>query len=193
MGSMAPSPVPQASVVADRSKVSKPEPAEEVKAVGEKEKIVESSGVDFTKLPGMLDQNFEKYDLDSALHSTILSTGNKWTKKYQTALLSPLTTLAMNTDQQKEHRNTAFDLLDALSRSGVLDVDEAEFHVVLAATHCFDETLMNTLIQKNVNPIEKLERSMLIFASTINNISPEELVRPEFLPTIKYTTPNLFE
>ena len=54
-------------------------------------------------------------------------------------------------------------------------------HVVIAATHCFDKTLMNTIVQDNVNPIEKVERSSLIVASTIHNTTPASLISPEHL------------
>ena len=40
--------------------------------------------------------------------------------------------------------------------------------VVVAATHCFDKTLLDTVIQGNVNPIEKVERSLMIVATTIH-------------------------
>jgi hypothetical protein len=43
------------------------------------------------------------------------------------------------------------------------------------STHCFDKTLMNTIIQKNTNPIEKMDQSTLIMASVIHGRGAEEL------------------
>ena len=43
------------------------------------------------------------------------------------------------------------------------------------STHCFDKTLMNTIIQKNTNPIEKMERSTLVMASVIHGKTIEDL------------------
>src|SRR5947208_1622106 len=64
-------------------------------------------------------------------------------------------------------------------------------HVVIASTHCFDKTLMNTLIQDNVNPIEKVERSSLIVASTIHHTSPAALIAPEQLERLSTYSPML--
>ena len=44
------------------------------------------------------------------------------------------------------------------ARSGSLAVEDASLHVVVAATHCFDKTLVDTLVEENVNPIEKAPR-----------------------------------
>ncbi len=51
---------------------------------------------------------------------------------------------------------------------------------------------MNTLIQDNVNPIEKVERSTLIVATTIHGRPAEELVKPEQLERVKQFSPGLF-
>ena len=64
-------------------------------------------------------------------------------------------------------------------------------HVVIAATHCFDKTLVNTIIQDNVNPIEKVERSSLIVASTIHNTTPAALIAPEQLERVATYSPML--
>ena len=39
--------------------------------------------------------------------------------------------------------------------------------MVVAVTHCFEEDVMDTVIQRNINPIEKVEKSSLLIASTI--------------------------
>jgi hypothetical protein len=98
----------------------------------------------------------------------------------------------MSTDQQKTEQNKAYDLLDALSRSGCLAVDAAELHVLIAATHCFDKSLMNTLVQDNINPIEKLERSLLIVASTIQDKPALELIKGEHVDRVQSAAPQLF-
>jgi hypothetical protein len=53
-------------------------------------------------------------------------------------------------------KNNAFDLLDALSRSGEISIDHSDFHVLLPSTHCFTRSLVDTVIVDNVNPIEKV-------------------------------------
>ncbi len=78
--------------------------------------------------------------------------------------------------EQKTERNKAFDLVDALSRSGALTIDHASLHVVIAATHCFDKTLLDTVIEENVNPIEKVERSLMIVATTVHRQPARELL-----------------
>ena len=91
-------------------------------------------------------------------------------------------------------KNKAFDLLDALSRSGALPIECASLHVIVAATHRFDQSLMETVIQENVNPIEKLERSSLIVASTVHGTaSAADLLQPREVARIEGMAPLLFD
>jgi len=147
---------------------------------------------DYTLIPGELDRKFEALDTDGALRPTIIDIGKVWTKKSQKSLLSQPTSATLDVPEQETERNKAFDLLDALSRSGCLAFDHASLHVVMASTHCFDKTLLNTVVQDNVNPIEKVERSTLIVATTIHGKPSEELVRPEVLERVATYSPLLF-
>ena len=64
--------------------------------------------------------------------------------------------------------------------------------MIVAATHRFDQTLMETVIQGNHNPIEKLERSSLIVASTIHGKGSAELLKPAEVARVESTSPMLF-
>eukprot|EP00012_Vannella_robusta_P001713 CAMPEP_0206186944 /NCGR_PEP_ID=MMETSP0166-20121206/2702_1 /ASSEMBLY_ACC=CAM_ASM_000260 /TAXON_ID=95228 /ORGANISM="Vannella robusta, Strain DIVA3 518/3/11/1/6" /LENGTH=889 /DNA_ID=CAMNT_0053602421 /DNA_START=1 /DNA_END=2667 /DNA_ORIENTATION=- len=170
-----PAPAVTPPAPANEAKPDKP-PSDSVPKTQNKAMKAESSEFyDFTALPTQLDQNIEALDTDAALHATIIKAGASWTKKYQKNLLSKPSTLTMNREEQHQSTQQAFDLLDSLSRSGILDMIEAQFHVILAVNHCFDKTLMNSLVQDNVNPIEKLERSTLIVTSTLHSCSYKDL------------------
>ena len=58
------------------------------------------------------------------------------------------------------------------------------FHLVICATHCFAETLMDTVVQKNVNPIPQVERSMLLLAKTVHDEVQDEYHNVLLLCTI---------
>jgi len=135
--------------------------------------------VDYTKIPSEIESKLTDFDVDNAVRPTIINVAQQWTKRFTASLLAQPTEKSMSVAEQESERNKAFDLLDALTRSGNLDVSEASLHVVMAATHCFDQTLMDTLIQRNMNPIERIERSALIVASSVHQATAKELVRPE--------------
>jgi hypothetical protein len=123
-----------------------------------------------TKLPALLDSRYETFDADNALRPAILNVGNDWDKSSQKSLLSVASTSRLSKEDQTKERNAAFDLLDALTRSGGLTIDHGQLHVVIAGLHRFDQSLMDTLIQKNVNPIERVERSYLLMSSTLQGV-----------------------
>jgi len=147
--------------------------------------------IDYTKIPQQMEAQFDEFDEDSALRPTIIAPGNTWNKKFQKTLLSAAESTSLGTDEQGKERQKCFDLLDALTKSGALSVDFASLHVVIAATHCFDKTLMNTLVQDNVNPIEKVERSSLIVASTIHHCEPAALIAADQLQRVATYSPKL--
>uniref|UniRef100_A0A7S2YS48 Uncharacterized protein n=1 Tax=Entomoneis paludosa TaxID=265537 RepID=A0A7S2YS48_9STRA len=124
---------------------------------------------DFTLIPKVLDGKIEKLDQDNSLRSTILKAGTGWSRRRQENLLTKAQSKPLASSAVEEEKNKAFDLLDALSRSGTLSIDCSELHVVVALSHCFENDVMGTVIQDNINPIEKVERSSIIVASTIHD------------------------
>lgn len=146
---------------------------------------------DYTKIPAVLDARFEEYGKGNVIRPTIVHLSNVWSKKSQKSLLSKMEDSTIDEDIQRSEKTKAFDLLDALTKSGALTVDHASLHVVMAATHCFDKTLMDTVIQDNVNPIEKVEKSILIMAATVHDRCVSELVTSDNLDRISNTSPLL--
>jgi hypothetical protein len=63
--------------------------------------------------------------------------------------------------------------------------------VVIAATHCFDRSLVDTVVQRNVNPIEKVEFSSMIMATTIHNEGVENLVVGDQVARLLEHSPSL--
>jgi hypothetical protein len=135
--------------------------------------------VDYTAIPRELDRKLDLLDQDSTLRPTILNLGKTWSREARESLLSEAVEASLSSKQQETERNKAFDLLDALSKSGALMIDDASLHVVIAATHSFDKTLLETVIQQNVNPVEKVERSLMILASTIHRQPVADLLADE--------------
>jgi hypothetical protein len=196
MPAMAP-PHPVQSVPAPVQSPSQPVPVPESAGTPYKSPQIlqepeEEQTEDYTKLPTELDKKFELLDEDSALRPTIIKPGTVWTKRYQKALLAEPAEQTLLVKDQEIERTRTFDLLDALSRSGVLSIDQATLHVVLAATHCFDKNLIDTVIKDNVNPIEKVERSTLIVATTIHNKPAAQLVKPDQYERVSTYSPVLF-
>lgn len=147
---------------------------------------------DYTQVPREMDRRFEELDTDGALRPTIIKPSDVWTKRAQKALLAAPSTSTLRGDEQKQEKDAAFDLLDALTKSGALPVERASLHIVVAATHCFDKTVTETVVQDNVNPIDKVERSTLIMASTVHQQPPAVLVREAQQQRVRDTSPMLF-
>lgn len=135
--------------------------------------------MDYTRIPAELDKKFEEIDEDASLRPTILHPGGVWNRTSQKSLLSEPEKETLHPSDQERERNKAFDLLDALTKSGAIPIHHASLHVLIASTHRFDKMLIDTVIQQNVNPIEKAERSEMIIATTIHERPAAELLMPD--------------
>jgi len=146
---------------------------------------------DFTMIPKLLDSKLEKYDSDGALRSTIIKAGKIWQRKRQENLLTPLHTNILDEKAMNEEKKNALDLLDAISRSGSLSLASSELHVIIGVTHWFDKSVIGTLVQDNVNPVKKVERSLLLLGSTIFGVPCNSLIQEGLRPHLLESFPSL--
>ena len=123
--------------------------------------------LDFTEIPGQLDANFDRYGGGCSLRAAIISPSSEWTRTSKPSILSSAVEKRLGEKDIKIERDSTMQLLDALTRSGAISVSNAEVHVIVAATHSFANTLIDTVVVDNINPIDKIEHGMLIAASTI--------------------------
>eukprot|EP01063_Lacrimia_lanifica_P007647 TRINITY_DN14917_c0_g1_i1.p1 TRINITY_DN14917_c0_g1~~TRINITY_DN14917_c0_g1_i1.p1 ORF type:complete len:875 (+),score=280.16 TRINITY_DN14917_c0_g1_i1:48-2672(+) len=154
----------------------------------------EDGAVDVSAIPHELDARYLRDDTESCLRPTIIKAGDEWT--VETPLLAsawgPPQVSILDGDDQKQEKEKAFALLSAITRCGALPLDAAELHVVIAATHTFEKTLVDTVVQDNANPIEKVERSVLITASTVLEQPVAQLLRPKQRRRVQGHAPHLF-
>ena len=137
------------------------------------------------------DDCLEIYSETNFLVPTILKPGCGWTKQYSPSILSkPITAVLTSDDVSQESRKT-FRFLEFLSLRGSLILEEASLHLVVASTHCFDQSLLN-VIKNNVNPVDGIIASELIVASVIHRKPAGEIIEPVHLDKAKYLCPQLF-
>jgi hypothetical protein len=164
------------------------------KVAGKDDFVDEEAAIDYTQVPAKIDAKFDKLDEDGAVRPTKVLLGEVWRKKFQKALLAKPSETSLGKDELRTEKNKAFDLLDALSKSGALPLGNCQLHVLIVVTHCFDRTLMETVFRDNINPIEKVERTQLIIASAVHNtddVTP--LIRDNQLARVKEFNGNLFQ
>lgn len=134
------------------------------------------SEIDFSKIPSKFEALVSLRAPNSPLRPTIIKPGSQWTHNSQSGLLGGETTRILTVVEQKIERSKCFDLLDALTRSGSLSLENVDMHIVLGSTHCFARSVFDSLVIDNVNPIEKLEQSELILAEVLNGIPSSDLI-----------------
>eukprot|EP00467_Chlorarachnion_reptans_P001188 CAMPEP_0114526308 /NCGR_PEP_ID=MMETSP0109-20121206/22944_1 /TAXON_ID=29199 /ORGANISM="Chlorarachnion reptans, Strain CCCM449" /LENGTH=982 /DNA_ID=CAMNT_0001708059 /DNA_START=177 /DNA_END=3125 /DNA_ORIENTATION=+ len=120
---------------------------------------------DYTQLAVHLDETLSRNDKEGAVRPTSLVVGNPWSKHSRKTILSAFEDSQITKEEARREKDRTFDLLDALSRSGGLLLEGSSLHVIVAATHCFSQTLIDTVIQENVNPIDRVEKTALLLAA----------------------------
>jgi len=143
-------------------------------------------------------------ELNQHLNPTILKPGKTWTLKAGAPLVrgggggsqpKSISTTLIQPDKQRVERDKAFDLLDALTKSGSLPLSHTSLHVIVCATIKFDESIMDTVIQRNINPIEKTECASLVLAGVVHGLPRNDcsaMLKTEHIKRISALSPLLF-
>ena len=148
--------------------------------VSEQDQTMMSSTTKFdpTMIPKILDKKLEIHDKEGALKSTIMQVGSPWERLRKKNLLVPAQRSSLS-DKDKEHdKQQAMDLLVAISRSGSLPIVQSELHIIITVSHCFQNDVVSTVIQDNINPIRKVEQSLLMLGSVIYEKGYEAMLAP---------------
>jgi hypothetical protein len=150
------------------------------------------SADDFTRYPKLLDDNFDRLDTHHAVRPCIINVGETWIRSKQKNLMEKAKESTISAEDQNKDRNAAFDLLDALTRSGAIPIEDAALHVVIGVNHSFDVSVMDSLVQENRNPIEHVERSHLILATSLFSQPAHALLQSSQLQRVlEYSARNV--
>eukprot|EP00754_Rhynchopus_humris_P031236 Rhum_TRINITY_DN15326_c0_g1::Rhum_TRINITY_DN15326_c0_g1_i2::g.151842::m.151842 len=144
----------------------------------------------FETFPTRLEEAMSAHDLSDALRPTIIRTGPVWKRRSRQSLISDFETSELPAEERRIEHVRALSLLDALTKGGALDAPHSEVHVVVPTTHHFERALMATLAHDNVNPIEAIESSMIIVATTLYNTTAQELVSAAAMATRDSSPPH---
>jgi hypothetical protein len=122
----------------------------------------------FLKFPKELEKATMALGEDAAsLRPTRAEAGKSWTLTHADSLLVAATKRTLGIEEQRVQKRQAFDLIDALTRTGVLAWDQAHLHIVMAVTQNFASTLIDTCVVENTNPITQVESAMTLLAQNL--------------------------
>jgi len=92
----------------------------------------------------------EQFDTDNALRSTIIKTSQDWSWEQRDLLSTEFTKKKWQSEKIERAKKSAFDLLDAISRSGTLPIKCSEVHIVIGISHCFENDIMYVYCSSNL-------------------------------------------
>lgn len=151
---------------------------EEEDREGDDKVAQEGSVVDVMNLPILLDQRLGE---ESAIRPVIFQISEQWDKHHYASLVSASATVKrVGKQEQQKELSTVLALLDALTRAGALTIDHSQLHILQGGMNCFDQSLLDTVIKKNINPIERMERAYVVMASILHSVQDDTIaVNPQ--------------
>ena len=125
----------------------------------------------FMKIPEILDETFK----DGNDHAVLVNLSKIWEKRTTEFFIEDeVSEKSLLECDQEDERNSCFDLLDALTKSGTISISDATLQILIINNHAFDKNLIKTVIEDNLNPIESIKKSLFTLAKVLHNVSSDD-------------------
>ncbi len=158
--------MPTARVV--RAKVAPGNVATETKgeeSTATKSSVSAVSSADISSIGHAMNDLFDRSG--SSLRQTVLHVESKW-RRQESGFVGAAKSVELGKDEIAAERNTCFGLLDSLSNGGCLSLgSEAELHVVFVATHQYEKSVLDSVVQESRDPIEELQHDWSLMREAI--------------------------
>eukprot|EP01060_Flectonema_neradi_P001170 TRINITY_DN1069_c1_g1_i6.p1 TRINITY_DN1069_c1_g1~~TRINITY_DN1069_c1_g1_i6.p1 ORF type:complete len:944 (+),score=222.58 TRINITY_DN1069_c1_g1_i6:428-3259(+) len=127
---------------------------------------------DFSKIPSILEQKFSSTtETAAALRPVTLKTGDCWSKLAFSSILDSRGEVAsLSGLSLKSEKEAAFNLLDALTKSGTVAVKEVSVSILFGFSHSWAESILKTVAKRNRNPLEIAANTALELARTLHDV-----------------------
>ena len=123
--------------------------------------------IDVTEIPGKLDGQLLELDREGSVRPAILKPGPVWNRERRN-LGCGSTTQELDVKEQEKEWEECKKLLDYLTRSGAIAIEHVDVHILFCCEHRFDKSVIDTLVQDNINPIERVDRSIDILVGVVH-------------------------
>ena len=154
----------------NKSKIKETEEEDETKPSAGEIKATQSEIWDFSRIPSTLEQKFSSTtETAVALRPLTLKTGDSWSKlKYSSLLDSQGKMISLSGPSLKSEKEAAFNLLDALTKSGTVPLKEASVAIIFGFSHSWAESILRTVAKRNRNPLEIATNTAIELARTLH-------------------------
>ena len=122
---------------------------------------------DFTQVPRNIESRLANY---KSVRPTIFKTDTEWCFTQKT-LLRDESTRKVTLEAQAELKSSCLNILDALSMSGSLPLSDCSLHAVVPFSQFFSKTIIETVIQDNINPIQQIENVNFLLSEVVQKNS----------------------
>jgi hypothetical protein len=160
--------VPDENAADERNNSEKEEKEEEEEDVVTKKEEEEQENL--SQIGSKLNSMLDRADC-SSINQTVISVAaaESWTRQdWGDGFLAQCRETALGSELQRAEKNKVFDFLEVISNGGISPFEEgAALHVIVAAVHSYQQSIVETVVQENKDPISEMEREWDVFTSVI--------------------------
>ncbi|KAJ9443073.1 hypothetical protein DIPPA_19041 [Diplonema papillatum] len=144
-----------------------------------------SAVFDLPSVPRLLEEATDALGPTVNVRPVIVKVGTSWRASELEATTLPGSTrrpgqpdpgFRKKADWQRAEKNKAFDLIDAVTRSGSAQLKKGTMHVFVGGAHCFDTSVVDAVVVHNVDPIERIDAACIATVAALHD-QPASFIR----------------